>query len=135
MIIPMRHEYHTVVKMYDTDAAGILYFANQFRFVHDAWESFLNSKGIFIHKLINSSEYMFVIAHAESDYIAPVYLGDELMVLLNVERIGKQSVTFKYDLFRDNELVGKAKTVHVAIDSNTRKAIELPQDLLDTLKC
>ena len=131
----MRYNYQTVVKMYDTDAAGILYFANQFRFVHDAWESFLNSKGIFIHELLNSSDYMFVIAHAESDYMAPVFLGDELIVQLCIERVGAQSVTFGYDILRKDEVVGKAKTVHVAIDPSTRTSICLPQELLDKLEC
>ena len=127
----MKFLHNTTVKMYDTDAAGILYFASQFRFVHDAFESFLNHHEIFLKDMLSHKDYMFVIVHTESDYLEPVYLGDELTIELSVSKIGQTSVTFSYNLFRSSSLVGRAKTVHVAINSKSRQKIEIPKHLLD----
>jgi len=125
----MLFSFRTKVKLYDTDAAGIIYFASQFRFVHDAWESYLNEKGVFIEDMMRSTDYMFVIAHVEADYKMPVFLGDELEVRLSITRVGRSSATISYDLYRGEDLVGTAKTVHVAIEVKTRQKIDIPEEL------
>jgi 1,4-dihydroxy-2-naphthoyl-CoA hydrolase len=57
------------VRMHDSDMAGIIFFANQFKFVHDIWEDFITSEGIGLAHIFNDAEYLFVIVHAEGDYI------------------------------------------------------------------
>lgn len=125
----MLFTYRSKVKLYDTDAAGIIYFAQQFRFAHDAWEAFLNDRGVYIEKMMASEDYMFVIVHVEADYKMPVFLGDELDVRLHLGRLGESSATINYELYRGEDLVGTAQTVHVCIDSKSRKRIPIPADL------
>lgn len=119
------------VRMHDTDMAGILYFARQFRFAHDALEDFMHSEGVKFQDLFKKKEYAFVIVHAEADYIAPVQVGDFLEVHLTVARLGVTSFTLNYQIYRksDNLLIGTAETVHVTIDPKTRKKIHLPAKL------
>ena len=121
------------VKMYDTDAAGILYFANQFRFVHDTWDAFLSSKGMPIQFFMNDTSYLFVIVYVEASYMEPVFLGDVLTINMDIESMSTSSVTFSYTLFRDDVCVGTAKTVHVSIDKMSRKKIPIPKTLKQRL--
>lgn len=117
------------VRMHDTDMAGILYFARQFRFVHDALEDFIESEGLKFDRLFKESHFLFVIAHAEADYLAPLSVGDKLEVHLFVEKIGISSFTLSYHIYKDQHLlVGTAKTVHVTIDAKTRQKITIPTD-------
>lgn len=120
-----------VVRMHDSDMAGIIFFANQFRFVHDTWEDFIESEGIGLAHIFKDSDYFFVIVHAEGDYIAPLCVGDNLEVALTVEHIGTSSFSCHYDVLRlpDRELVGKAKIVHVTLDATSRKKIPIPPSL------
>ena len=117
------------VRMYDTDAAGILYFANQFRFIHDTFEEWITSHGWGFDRLFDDSPYTFVIVHAESDYLHSITVGDVLDIQLSVDRIGDTSFTMKYDLFKGDIKVGLVKTVHVVLDKKTKQKCSIPDEL------
>lgn len=122
--------------MHDTDMAGILYFARQFRFVHDTFEEFIESEGLNLDKLFREEKFVFVIVHVESDYYQSLHVGDAIDVHLSVERIGTTSFTLAYKIFRsaDNKLVGTAKTVHVCIDKETRGKNPIPPSFIKSLE-
>lgn len=117
------------VRMHDTDMAGILYFACQFRFVHDALEDLFEAEGLDFDTLFHENAYVFVIVHAESDYLAPLKVGNKLEVHVSIEKMGTSSITMLYNIYRATELVGTAKTVHVALDAKTRSKVSIPDDL------
>lgn len=124
---------HNKVRMHDTDMAGILYFARQFRFAHDALEDFVTSEGLTFDHVFNKTDYVFVIVHVEADYLAPLKVSDELEVHLSVEHIGTSSFTIFYQIYRAKELMGTAKTVHVTLNSKTRTKIPIPEPLKQKL--
>lgn len=118
---------HNKVRMHDTDMAGILYFPRQFRFAHDALEDWIESEGLGFDQVFHRENFVFVIVHAEADYLDSLKVGDKLDVHLNIERIGTTSFTVSYQIFRKKHLVGTAKTVHVTLNSQTREKIEIPE--------
>lgn len=123
------------IYLYDTDAFGILYFPQQFRIVQEAYEAFLAHQGLPLKKLITECDFITVIVHCESDYKAPLVLGDELTVQVAPSRIGNSSFTLNYSLSHANKgEVGTAQTVHVTLDRITRKKIPLPSVLKGILK-
>lgn len=118
------------VRMHDTDMAGILYFARQFRFAHDALEDFAASEGFSFEQVFHKEHFVFVIVHVEADYLAPLKVGDPLETEVTIENIGTSSFTIFYKIFRTNSqrlLIGTAKTVHVTLDTKTRKKIPIPE--------
>lgn len=118
---------HNQVRMHDTDMAGILYFPRQFRFAHDALEDFIESLGFTFEQIFRKEHFVFVIVHAESDYFVPLHVGDKLEVHLTISKIGTTSFTVSYDIYKkDKILVGRVQTVHVTLDSSTRKKIPIP---------
>jgi 1,4-dihydroxy-2-naphthoyl-CoA hydrolase len=123
------------VRMHDTDMAGILYFPRQFRFAHDALEDFVESLGFTFDQIFHREKFVFVIVHAEADYLAPLRVGDKLEVHLAIESIGESSFTVSYLIYKlDKTLVGKAKTVHVTLESTSRKKIPIPEQFKKLLK-
>src|SRR6185437_6447175 len=95
------------VRMHDTDMAGILYFPRQFRFAHDALEDFIESIGLTFDDVFRKEHFVFVIVHAEADYLAPLRVGDRIEVALSIEAIGNSSFTVFYQIFKaDKMLVG-----------------------------
>lgn len=129
---------HNRVRMHDTDMAGILYFARQFRFAHDALEDFAENEGFRFNEVFNQERFVFVIVHAEADYIIPLQIGDKLEVQLTVEHIGNSSFTIRYEIYKVDKtkltLAGKAKTVHVTLQSKTREKIPVPLELRTKLE-
>lgn len=123
------------VRMHDTDMAGILYFARQFRFAHDALEDFFTSEGLSFDFLFHHEDFVPVIVHCEADYLTNLKVGDQLETHLSVERVGTTSFTLAYDIYReDGELIGRAKTVHVTMTRITRKKSAIPEKLRAILK-
>lgn len=128
---------HNQVRMHDTDMAGILFFARQFRFAHDALEDFAASEGFQFNDVFQNRDFLFVIVHAEADYMVPLMVSDKLEVHLSIEQVGQSSFTAAYDIYKIEKkglvLAGRAKTVHVTIDKKKRTKISIPDDLRKTL--
>lgn len=115
------------MRMHDTDMAGILYFARQFRFVHDAFEDLIESEGYEMNSLFKKENSFLRIVHVEADYLKSLQVGDRLEVHLGIERIGNSSITFIYNIYRNNEeLVGRAKTIHVYVNRLTGEKTRIP---------
>lgn len=121
--------YKTSVKMHDTDAAGRIFFAKQFFMFHDAYEAFIEKKGLGFARILKTTGFFLPIVHAAADYKEPLFVGDQLTVTLKVAKIGKSSIVLHYELRRAKTLVGTGQTVHVAVSNTTGKKIELPTQL------
>lgn len=123
-------EYRHTVKLHETDAAGVLFFANQFRIAHDAYEALLANIGFPIASFFKERGYYLPIVHAGADYTAPLFVGTELIIAVAVAEIGSSSFTLKYEI-RDStgRPAGSVKTVHVSIDAAKKQKINLPENL------
>ncbi len=122
--------YQTKVKLHDTDAAGVLFFANQFKMVHDAYEAMLESIGYGFDEIIRNKDYFFPIVRAEGDYRSPLRVGDPIEIQVKIEKLGQTSIIFSYTLLNPKQqVVGTARTVHVGVNKKTYQKIPIPPDL------
>jgi YbgC/YbaW family acyl-CoA thioester hydrolase len=127
--------YRTQVRLKDTDATGVIYFAEQFRMALEAFEEFLKDRGFSLKQLLESS-YLMPVVHAEGDYFAPLRVGDELEISLKVAKLGVSSVTLEFS-FRDPDRkldVGKVQLVHVIIEKESRSPVPIPDFLRSILE-
>jgi len=90
--------YKTKIRLHDTDAAGIIFFANQFKIIHDAYEEFLEKLGLCIQTILKKTGYFQPIVHAESQYKAPLYVGDKIIIAVKVGHVGKTSFSLEYSI-------------------------------------
>src|SRR3989338_7009014 len=119
--------YKTTVKMHDTDAAQVLFFGHQFKMVHDAYETLLEKIGFPFAKILRTTNFFVPVVHAESDYAAPLFVGDKLAIQVTLEHIGRSSFILNYVIVNQRKnIVGTAKTVHVSVNAKTQKKIPLP---------
>jgi len=120
--------------MHDTDAAGILFFANQFLYMHDTYEEFLRTIGYPMEQLIGSEPFFVPIVHAEAQFTKQLAIGDELVMALEIERVGISSYTLIYKLLTSSgQVAGTGKTVHVSVGRLSREKIELPAGFREAL--
>ena len=130
--------YDRTIYFRDTDAAGVVYFANGLSICHEAYEALLAVAGIELQSFFRGGEIAVPITHASIDFFKPMFCGDRIMVSLVTTLLSPESFQIEYELFSDIESVekkaiAKALTKHVCIDSNTRKRCHLSQDLLKWL--
>lgn len=75
-------EYLRQVRLSDTDAAGVVYFANGLEICHEAYEAFLTAAGVDLRSFFSGQTVAVPIVRAELDFRRPLYVGDSLVVQL-----------------------------------------------------
>ena len=120
--------HHVTIQLQHTDAFGIIFFANQFILCHGCFQTWLEDVGLPLPPTRQLASEMLVIVRAESDYQAPIQLGDKLTIAYRCERLGTTSVTNVFTLTNQRgEEVGRVRTVHVMIDPVTSGKIPIPE--------
>ncbi len=126
-------ETQTDVKLHDSDAAGLLFFAHYFKMAHAAYESFMKSVGCGLHRIIEKSDFLLPIVHAEADYKKSLSYGEEVTIFSRAE-VRESSFLLVYT-FTDAEgnVAAELKTVHVSVEKETGKKIPLPEEVRTAL--
>ena len=120
----------TKVKLHYTDAAGVMFFGNYFKLIHDAYEDFLDSFGFNLGNIIDKSDYLILIVHSEADYRQPVRTGQSVNITIVVDKIKNSSFVLNYIITNEKEeKVANLQTVHIAIDKSNSKKMSLPDEL------
>ena len=123
------YSYKRIIRVQDTDATGVLYFANQLQIGLEAFEDFLCTQGFSIGEMIKKRHYLLPIVHAEADFFAPIHVSDALELTLTFPRVGTTSFTHASEVFRQGEKVGTVEIVHVVYCPEKEKGIPIPREL------
>ena len=118
-----------IIRLSETDATGVIYFTNLFKFATETLEEFLETKGTNLLKMIQNSDYLLPIVSAKSTYLAPLFLGDEIVLQLTLFRIGTSSIELHTDISKANQSVGKVEIIHVVTSKKTMQKMPIPAEL------
>src|SRR5205085_2520481 len=91
------------VEFGDTDMAGIVHFANFFRFMEAAETEFLRSRGLSVSWFVDGVKLGLPRVSASCDYLNPARFEDVLTIAVAVERVGRKSVTCRFDFSNEGE--------------------------------
>lgn len=129
----MTTAFHTArrVEFGDTDAAGIMHFSNFFRFMEVAETDFLLGRGLNVAWETDGVRYGFPRVSAACDYAKPARFGDVLTITVTVEKVGRKSVSYRYDFACESEpiAVGRMTAVFVRKTPTGMESVEIPEDL------
>ncbi|MBD1824098.1 acyl-CoA thioesterase [Cyanobacteria bacterium FACHB-DQ100] len=125
----MQFTYSRSIRFSDTDAAGVVYFANVLNFCHEAYEASLTASGINLRSFFSGQTIAVPIVHAEVDFFKPMFCGDEITIALTPNLLKPSEFEISYRLFQE-QTIAKALTRHVCINSQTRSRQDLTPDLL-----
>jgi acyl-CoA thioester hydrolase len=118
------------IKIYyeDTDAGGVVYYANYLRYLERARTEFLLEKGINVAEYHNKG-YLFAVVHVDINYKRPAKLGEIIEVTTEVVEMTNATITLKHEILRVDTLLIEAN-VKVACITKDGK----PQRLPDSFK-
>ena len=118
-VLPVRVYYE------DTDAAGIVYYANYFRFAERARTEMLIALGVRQEELLNGHGVAFAVRHCSADYVKPARFGDLLEVHSRIIGMARTSITAEQSVRRDGtELV--AMTFRIVCMTLGGRAVRIP---------
>lgn len=117
----------------DTDAQGVVYYANYFKFMERARTEWIRAMGIDQDELLREKRRMFVVANVEARFVKPARFGDSLDVTAALSDRARASFLIAQDIRRDGadgELLCAASVRAAYIDADTLKPTKLPDLLL-----
>ncbi len=85
----------------DTDAGGVVYYANYLKFLERARTEWLRTLGVEQRELLDFHRLLFAVVHVDADYRRPARYGDLLQVTCAVASHTRTSVTFAQEVYRD----------------------------------
>ena len=129
-------EFKWQVRVYyeDTDAGGVVFYANYLRFMERARTEWLRSVAFDHEQLINDHGLIFAVKNVTIDYKKPGRLDDLLTVTSSLLKHRGASITFQQFIKNENdELLTQAEVKVACINANTMKASPMPEALLTEL--
>ncbi len=112
----------------DTDAAGIVYYANYLKFIERARTEMIRLCGVEHRAAQETQGFGFIVRRAAIEYEAPARLDDELVVETRVQEIGGATILLVQDVKRDDARLVRA-TVLIACVDRAGRPTRLPPEL------
>lgn len=138
----MAFEWPVRIYWEDTDAGGIVFYANYLKFFERARTEWLRSKGFQQHTMREQTGGMFVVTGADLRYHRPARLDDELIVTAAVSEMGRASLTIGQKALLKPAQMNQATspsllceaTIRIGwVDAATMRPSRIPGNLLEQL--
>ena len=130
------HKYfnHTIKVYYeDTDAGGIVYYANYLKYLERSRTEALLKIGMSNQKIKNDYKSFIIVKSCKVDFKKPAYLEDELKIKSHIISITKTSLIMCQVINKNNNLIVEAK-IHLVFVNEKVKPIKIPKLIVDKFK-
>jgi acyl-CoA thioester hydrolase len=117
----------------DTDAGGIVFYANYLRFFERARTEWLRALGVGQQALREATGAIFVVADTRVVYRAPARLDDLLRITVELREAGRASMLIAQRALRDGALLAEGEIRIGCIDAGTFRPRRIPNQILDRL--
>jgi len=117
----------------DTDAGGVVYYANYLKFFERARTDFLRSLGISQQKLIEEENLAFVVRKCEIEFQKPAKLDDELDISIKILETGLASITMLQEAKRDGEILATLNVKIAFVTADSFKPTKLTNNIKELI--
>ena len=118
----------------DTDAQGVVYYANYFRFMERARTEWLEAMGVDHITLMNEENRLLVVTEANAKFLIPARLGDSLIVTARLSRLGRATFEIEQHIYRgsiDSELLVQGGVTAAFLAADTMKPKRIPRNFFE----
>lgn len=118
----------------DTDAQGLVYYANYFRFMERARTEWIRAMGIEQDVLLRDERRCFVVVDTQASFVSPARFNDMLVATARMESNTRATFLIEQNIYRDSldgPLLCKGMTKAAFIDADTHRPLRLPDLLIE----
>ncbi|MCH9693058.1 MAG: YbgC/FadM family acyl-CoA thioesterase [Gammaproteobacteria bacterium] len=118
----------------DTDAQGVVYYANYFRFMERARTEWLEAMGIDHVTMMNEDKRILVVTDAHARFLIPARLGDSLVVTASLSKLNRATFDIEQNIFRDStdgDLLIRGGVTAAYLEAGTMKPKRIPQEFFE----
>ncbi|MGB5258491.1 MAG: tol-pal system-associated acyl-CoA thioesterase [Woeseiaceae bacterium] len=115
----------------DTDAQGVVYYANYFRFLERARTEWLRSLGVDMVRLMEEDRRIFVVAEVQARFLLAARLSEELIVTAKLDKLTRVSFDIEQNIHRrgDGKMLLQARVKAAYLDADTMRPKRIPTSL------
>lgn len=117
----------------DTDAGGVVYYANYLRFMERARSEWLRSLGFEQDRLRDEDGVVFVVRRVEIDYLAPARFNDLLEVSVGRVAAARASLAVEQEIVAGPTRLAWASVTLACVDAGRFKPVRIPAAILQQL--
>jgi len=117
----------------DTDAGGVVFYANYLKFFERARTEWLRHLGVGQQALRDSTGAIFVVTDTAVRYRAPARLDDELRITVQLHKHGTASMTLQQQAWRGDTLLAEGEIRIGCVDDGTFRPRRIPTQVIETL--
>ncbi len=117
----------------DTDAGGVVFYANYLKFFERARTEWLRELGFSQERMRLAQGRMFVVSRTAVNYLAPARLDDWVEVTVELREQGRASLLLYQQAWRGGELLAEGEIRIGCVDSTSFRPARMPDDLLQRL--
>lgn len=122
--------FQTRIRFIDTDASGRIHYTAMFRYFESAETEFMREVGVVYEK----GGYGFPRVHVECDFMRTMGHDDVVDIDVFLTKLGKSSMRFEFQTWKEGELAAKGAVVVVCIDKASGRATPIPAALREKLE-
>jgi acyl-CoA thioester hydrolase len=128
--------YRHPVRVYweDTDAGGVVFYANYLKFFERARTEWLRSLGYAQEAMRREQGVMFVVTRTAVRYVQPARLDDVLDITVAVRSLGQATLVLAQQALREGTLVAEGEIRIGCVDAQTFRPHRIPKELLQDLE-
>ncbi|MCL5008069.1 MAG: acyl-CoA thioesterase [Candidatus Marsarchaeota archaeon] len=115
------------VRIYDTDAQGVVHYAGYYRFFTDGTENLL--KNLLGKGYPLKGNTWLVVVESKAKYMRPSRMGDLLSVRIDPELISEKAIRFNFNIYNGAKHICTGYIIQVSIDKNRWVAVDLPREI------
>jgi acyl-CoA thioester hydrolase len=130
-----RGDFSIPVRVYyeDTDAGGVVYYANYLKFMERARTEWLRERGFEQDQLSTQEQVIFAVRAIKVDFLKPGRFNDLLEATVNVRRIGGASLTFLQQIQREATTLCEAEVRVACLDAESFAPRAIPNHIASQL--
>ena len=118
----------------DTDAQGVVYYANYFRFMERARTEWLRALGVDQVALMQNDRRIFVVTGTSAEFLVPARLNDEIVVTARLAGLSRATFDIEQNIYRDDldgTLLLKGTIRAAYLDADTMRPKRVPASLFE----
>jgi len=118
----------------DTDAQGLVYYANYFKFMERARTEWIRSLGIEQDELLFRQKRIFVVVDTQAEFLVPARFNDQLLVTAGLLSAARASFQIEQKIYRDDpagELMLRGRVRAAFLNAETLRPARLPTSLFE----
>ena len=118
----------------DTDAGGVVYYANYLKFIERARTEWLRAEGFEQTDLAAQHGVAFVVRSAAIDYLKPARFNDSLQVTVELIKVGAGHIDLIQRVMRGDELLARATVKVACVGLRSMRPVRMPQSLATRIR-